>query len=699
MWKKNNVEKNDVEYINSCSFIPWRELENKTVFVTGASGFVGQNLINGLLYVNAKRNLNMKILGLVRSIEKAKKIFDLQPKYLDALEFVIGDIRTFEYPKQNIDYIIHGASITSSKDFVEKSEEVKSIAIDGTNHLLELAKIKNVLSFVYLSSMEVYGYPKKGHICREDESWDFDSKVKRNSYPIAKHECENICKEYYNNNGLPIKIVRLAQTFGPRKGLDNRLFSYFEKCINNNEDIVFKTRARSERCYIYITDAVTGILTVLLNGKDNDIYNLANSSMYCSVSEIAKKAILYNNSKINISYDIDNNYYPDENYLLLDTQKITSLKWKPNYSYDSIKYMSKNRKNILVVTTSLGNDGAERVLSELCNEWIELGQNVALVQIFGSKNVTYKLSNKVKIINIEKGNYTKANRFIKYIFVLRELIRILKNHKEYTIISFLPIAQFMVYISSLFINNRIIFSERNDPNMWPNSSIKRKLRDTAFLCADVCVFQTEYAMNHFPKKIRNKGIIIKNPISRDIPDIYCGVKRKAIVCVCRLEKQKNIPLLIDAFESFHLDHPEYILEIYGKGKEEIKIKNILKNKNLTNYVHLCGFVNDVFEKIKSASIFVLSSNYEGIPNSLLEAMALGIPVVCTDCPVYGVREIIDNKINGYLVNTNDRNELKKAMKEIVELDDIGLQNLCNSAQKIRKEYNISKISESWLKIV
>lgn len=331
MWINNKIVEQDLDYIVSCDFIPWEMLRNKTIFITGATGLIGQNLVNGLLYANTKRDLNTRVLCLVRNIEKANEKFNLQLQDTDKLEFVIGDVRTFKYPKERIDFIIHGASITSSKDFVEKPEEVRSIAIEGTKHLLELAKLQNISSFVYLSSMEVYGYPEKGHICKESESWNFDIYDPRNSYPISKLICENLCIEYCDTYGIATKVIRLAQTFGPGVDYnDNRVFAQFARCVIENKDIVLHTKGETERCYLYTADAVTAILTVLLNGKKREIYNAANPETYCSIKEMAEIiAKQVSKNRIRVTYDLSktNNGYFNKTFLLLDVEKLKNLNW------------------------------------------------------------------------------------------------------------------------------------------------------------------------------------------------------------------------------------------------------------------------------------------------------------------------------------------------------------------------------------
>lgn len=326
-----NEFKNDIQSIAKAEYVNWGGLQNKTVLVTGATGLVGFATIDVLLCANKLHNLDLKILALVRNEEKAKERFK---DFLsdDSLKFVVGSVEHLPNIEERIDYIIHGASQTSSKGFVDNAVETIETAVNGTKNILELAKEKATKNVIYLSSMEVYGYPEKGHKVTEDEIGTFNPTNLRNSYPISKILCESLCEAYSSEYDVPTNIIRLTQTFGlyGASEKDNRIFAYIANCVKEKKNIVLKTKGETERSYLYTPDAVGAILAILLKGKPGEIYNAANEDTYCSIAEMAEKVA--NKFGIKVEYYIQDNKangYPDTLYMDLDTTKLKNLGWKP----------------------------------------------------------------------------------------------------------------------------------------------------------------------------------------------------------------------------------------------------------------------------------------------------------------------------------------------------------------------------------
>lgn len=350
-------------------------------------------------------------------------------------------------------------------------------------------------------------------------------------------------------------------------------------------------------------------------------------------------------------------------------------------------------KEIIVVTIALGNDGAERVLSELSAEWYRQGHKVVIVQTHAERyGTTYAMPTGIEQINIKVSS---KNKIIRSLQEARELIRILKLRPSATAVSFLSASSFILAIASWFIPNKIVFSERNNPRECPVGWHQQKLRNFAFNFADKIVFQTEDAKKYFSKYVQKKGVIIPNPINGNLPERYIGVQEKCIVTAGRLHPQKNLPLLINAFKLLVKDYPEYKLVIYGQGVLKEKLEELINNLELSEKVILAGFESDLINKIKKASIYVSSSDYEGISNSILEAMGMGIPVVATDCPVGGSRMLISNNENGILVPVGDVMKLYQAMKKIIS-DDKLAKKLSDNAYKVREEFPLARIAKKWL---
>lgn len=330
----------DMNYISSVEFIPWDRFKDKTVLITGATGLIGYTLVNSLMYANQKMHLNLKVLALVRDWERAQERFK-EISDNNALEYILGNVEELPQISQPVDFIIHGASFTDSRSFVKKPVETIKIALKGTGNILELAKQKKVSGIVYLSSMEVYGYPEKGHRVVEEEIGALTSLDVRNSYPISKIQCESLFCAYAKEYGLPATIVRLTQTFGIGVNYnDRRVFAEFARCVIEKNDIILKTKGETERSYLYTADAATAILTVLLKGAPAQAYNAANEKTYCSITKMA--GIVAKQGEIKVLFDIQDessNGYAKVLYMDLDTNKIQSLGWYPKSETDGLEEM------------------------------------------------------------------------------------------------------------------------------------------------------------------------------------------------------------------------------------------------------------------------------------------------------------------------------------------------------------------------
>lgn len=353
-------------------------------------------------------------------------------------------------------------------------------------------------------------------------------------------------------------------------------------------------------------------------------------------------------------------------------------------------------KEIIIITTALGNDGAERVLTELSNEWVRTGNKVTVVET-GTyvKDNSYVLDQRVERINI---HIERKNCFQWYYREVKAVVKLLRQRKDATALAFLSQSFYILYIASLFCKNKIVFSERNDPSRWPASWMRRKLRDLAFCRANKCVFQTKEALAHFPVKIQKKGIIIPNPVNPYLPKPFIGERKKVIISAGRLHPQKNFSMLINAFCLLHYEYPDYYLEIYGEGEERVRLEQMICRLEMQKYISLPGFTNNIHEIIRSSAIYVCSSDYEGISNSMLEALGMGVPTISTDCSVGGAREMIESGKNGLLVPVGDVEALYLAMKLLIEEPEFSI-NISQNACTICEKYKISAISKKWIMVL
>ncbi len=313
-------------------------LKGTTILVTGATGLLGSILIKALLKFG-----NCQIYAACRSEEKFHKVFaDYES---DSLRVIVSDIVNLDITDLSIDYIVHGASITDSKTFVEKPVETIDVAIDGTRNLLKQCINKNIKGFVYLSSLEVYGMFKD---CpdvinvQENDSGFIDTMSVRSSYSESKRMVETICKAYSSEYNIPVKVVRLCQTFGAGVEYnDNRVFAQFARAIIEHKNIILKTKGETTRNYCYTTDAIAGILIVLQKGNNGEVYNIANMSTTISIADLAKLYChLYPESGSSVKFEIVNNpealgYNPILK-LQLDSSKLKTLGWNCSVSLEEM---------------------------------------------------------------------------------------------------------------------------------------------------------------------------------------------------------------------------------------------------------------------------------------------------------------------------------------------------------------------------
>lgn len=331
MSANKKVLQEDLAAISQADYIPWNQLQGQTVLVTGGTGLIGSTIIKALCYANTVKKIQLRILALVRNLEKAELMLGHEN---EVLHFVQGTVENLPIINVPVDYIIHGASPTASLFFVQHPVETIQIAVKGTSNLLELAKEKAVKSFVYLSSMEVYGAPQADTLIPETQGCTLDSMVVRSCYPIAKRLCENLCASYAQEYRVPAKVIRLAQTFGP--GVlkdDKRVFAEFARDAVEGKDIILQTSGSSKREYLYTADAVTAILTVLLKGQNGEAYNAGNPETYCSIVEMAQlvaEQITGNKIQVQLpKFTKNNNFkFPPPHHLHLDVNKLKKLGWK-----------------------------------------------------------------------------------------------------------------------------------------------------------------------------------------------------------------------------------------------------------------------------------------------------------------------------------------------------------------------------------
>ena len=318
--------------------IPWDKLNGASVLVTGATGLIGSCLVRVLSEYAQRSMTSLTIYALVRDREKAEVLVAncVRPCNLVLLE---GDVCHPIQLDSSVDYIVHAASRTDSAGFVTDPVSVIDTTISGIKSVLEFAKDHGARGVVFLSTMEVYGLNSEGGRIAESTYDSLDPLSVRNCYPISKCMAENICCAYHLQYGVPVTIARLAQSFGPgvQPG-DGRVFSYFARCVLENQDIVLKTKGESKRVYVYTLDAVSAILILLIKGTRGEAYNIANEETYCSIREMAEMVSdRVAGGRIAVKTELEDcPQYMPPHFLNLSSAKLRKLGWVPRYSLEDM---------------------------------------------------------------------------------------------------------------------------------------------------------------------------------------------------------------------------------------------------------------------------------------------------------------------------------------------------------------------------
>ncbi len=344
-------------------------------------------------------------------------------------------------------------------------------------------------------------------------------------------------------------------------------------------------------------------------------------------------------------------------------------------------------KKIVFIIPNMTGGGTERVISLLSTEYIKRGFQVAIMQFAGYQHA-YELDSRVEDFSVSAQS--GGNPLIQ-LRRIRDMRRYFKKNPDCHIFAFCVNGAVFSAVATLGKRHPFLVAERNSPE----SCKEKKIRNWAYRRADVITFQTADGIDYFPAAIAKKAVIIPNPIDASIPQRYEGERAKKIVTVGRLHSQKNQALLLEAFSDFRAARTDYTLHIYGEGELEEKLKAYAVELGLGDSVVWHGFSARVKEEIADSRMFVLSSDFEGISNSMLEALAMGIPTISTDCPIGGARVYMKNNESGLLVPVGDRKALAEAMLRVAGDDELAERLSINGA-KVREQYSPGSIAERFL---
>lgn len=351
---------------------------------------------------------------------------------------------------------------------------------------------------------------------------------------------------------------------------------------------------------------------------------------------------------------------------------------------------------LLFYINAINGGGAERVILQLAHHFAEVGYKSVLVTSFVDKENEYDVPSNVVRISMEQEQVIQS-RIQRNISRIKKLRTICKHERPAAIISFMAEPNFRSIIATFGLPVKRIISVRNDPEKEYRGKIGRFVGKYILPFADGCVFQTNEAKEWFPLKLQHKSAVILN----DVKEEFFNVKRKptnTVVSVGRLSRQKNHSMLIKSFSKVSAEYPEQKLLIYGSGNLKEELLSLIKELQLEDKAFLMGATNDIAAVLSSAGIFVLSSDYEGMPNCLMEALAAGVPSISTDCPCGGPRALICDGVDGVLVPVGNEEIMASSIKKLLS-DTQYTKSLGENAKQSSKKFYPDVIFDQWREYV
>lgn len=402
--------------------------------------------------------------------------------------------------------------------------------------------------------------------------------------------------------------------------------------------------------------------------------------------------------------------------------------------------MSKKKQLVFIMPVMKGG-GAEKVAALLLNEFNKNGYECELVLTNSDRDeiVDRGLDSDIKLTvlreTFEKNGVLK-NLFItlfrlfasfickipealgkkvpaslarlsfkaQYYDELSTLKKVFEEKPDASILSFLQPSIPLTLLASEGLPNKVVVSERADPYRLLKKRYGYNFIKKYYQRADAVVFQTNDAKAAYPDNISEKGTVIFNPINDKLLEPYLGEREKYVTTFCRISRQKNLPVLIEAFAGFHKEFSDYRLKIIGEPQNDDDRASLNETKDLadklgiTDYIDFMPFSAQVHELVIRDAMYVNSSDYEGMSNAMLEAMAIGMPVICTDCPIGGANAVIKNNENGILTEVGNADELCEAMKKIAS-DSAFAEKFSRNASQIRYNLSLENTAKKWMELL
>ena len=352
--------------------------------------------------------------------------------------------------------------------------------------------------------------------------------------------------------------------------------------------------------------------------------------------------------------------------------------------------------NIVCYINRIYGGGAERVMSVLVNELSARGHHVHLVTDYTAPN-EYAISPNV-IRSSMDGEFIKSSRTRAFFRSFQRILKLRKiciAEKADIVISFIRESNYKAIMATTFLKTKNMISVRIDPASAYHTKLQAFMAKFFYSRAEACVFQTEQALKWYPQRIQKHARVIINPIDDKFYAYEKPIeRRKEIVSCGRLSTQKRFDLLIDAFAKVLPNHPEFHLTIYGDGEQRVNLEKKIAEYGIGSAVHLPGRNQDIGAAIHNSYSFVLSSDFEGLPNGLMEAMAMGLPVIATDCKGGGARAVVENESNGLLIPTGNVELMAAALERYMSEEAFAYQ-IGNKARETAERFKTKAVVDQW----
>ncbi len=355
-------------------------------------------------------------------------------------------------------------------------------------------------------------------------------------------------------------------------------------------------------------------------------------------------------------------------------------------------------KRILFIIPYLSSGGAERVVSVISSEMAKLGADVHLL-VFYRVVSEYPINCKV-IMHIMRENKIEYDN-LTYIEKLKALRNAIKEIKPDVVLPFIAYVGLMVSVAKIGLNITVVETIRINPRYSPRNKLIRWLRNISVFFSKGCIVQNNSQLEYFPKCVQNRMIVLPNPISEEFikkEKIFKDKKIKNIIAAGRLEKQKNFHMLISAFSHVAQNNKEINLRIYGEGSQYNVLNDYINKLDLKRKVLLCGRITCMPNVLQKSDLFILSSEAEGMPNSLMEAMAIGLPCISTNCPT-GPADLISNGIDGCLIPVGDEKALAAAIDKMINDVDLSIEMGKRARQSVLNRYDSEVCAKKLMKFI